>query len=280
MHETAHDSPLRRLLRRLMQPFAGGAGTGVDIGNDEWEALRRQAPFIATLRPEEEERLRRLSAQLLAQKEFVGIESEPTRGQCLLIAAYAALPVLEIGLEPYRDWRTVLLYPDTFVPDHEWVDEDGIVHQGAMPQSGEAWERGPVILSWEDTRNDAAVIVHEMMHVLDAGNGEVNGFPPLARDHSAADWTRDFSAAWEAFVAMVEEGATPEHELPLDPYAASAPEEFLAVAAEAFFFEPERLRLALPAVYDHLATYFRQQPHRRAAVTPTRGSGMPHGLSA
>ncbi|WP_017925161.1 zinc-dependent peptidase [Thioalkalivibrio sp. HL-Eb18] len=278
MHDTPH-YPLRGLLKRLIEPFATGHGGRVPLGPDEWETLRRQVPFIATLTPEEAERLKGMVEELLGTREFVGIESEPTPGQCRMIAAYAALPVLELGLAPYRDWRTLVLYPDTFVPEHEWVDEDGIVHQGAMPQSGEAWERGPVILSWADVVRDGAVVVHEMTHVLDAGNGDVNGFPPLARDHSAADWTRDFTAAYEALVEAVEYDV-PEDQLPLDPYAATAPEEFLAVAAEAFFFEPQGLREALPAVYDHLVRYFRQEPHRRAAAIATQGTHLPHEISA
>ncbi|WP_038052838.1 zinc-dependent peptidase [Thioalkalivibrio sp. ALJ1] len=258
--------PLRGLFRRLLGPFAGLEPEAIALDNDEWEALRRRVPFIACLTPEERSRLRELIGQILAQKEFIGIAAEPEPWQCQVIAAYAALPVLELGLEPYRDWRTLILYPDTFVPEHEWVDEAGIVHQGAIPQSGEAWERGPVILSWNDVERDAAVVVHEMTHVLDAGNGEVNGFPPLPRGHSPEAWTEDFSRAFDGFVAAVESGRVPESELPLDPYAATAPEEFLAVAVESFFFEPGRLREAMPEIYEHLVAYFGQEPHRRGAL--------------
>lgn len=52
------------------------------------------------------------------------------------------------------------------------------------------------------------------------------------------------------------------------------------MAAEAFFFEPQGLRETLPAVYDHLARYFRQEPHRRAATIATRGAHLPHEISA
>lgn len=265
MHSTPH-FPLRGLLRRLLGPLAGIEPATVHLDNDEWEMLRQEVPFIATLVPEERARLRGLIGLILAHKEFVGIGAEPDPRECRIIAAYAALPVLELGLEPYRDWRTVVLYPDTFVPEHEWMDEAGVVHRGAMAQSGEAWERGPVILSWNDVQHDGAVVIHEMTHVLDAGNGDVNGFPPLPRGFSTEAWTRDFSRAFEAFVATVEAGCTDPDELPLDPYAATAPEEFLAVAAEAFFFQPARLRAAMPAIYAHLMAYFRQEPHRRGDV--------------
>ncbi|WP_019625921.1 zinc-dependent peptidase [Thioalkalivibrio sp. ALJT] len=278
MHSSP-DFPLRGLFRRLLGPFAGLEPESVPLNNAEWETLRQRVPFIATLTPEERSRLRELIGQILASREFIGIEAEPAPWQCQVIAAYAALPVLDLGLEPYRDWRTLILYPDTFVPEHEWIDEAGIVHQGAIPQSGEAWERGPVILSWNDVERDGAVVVHEMTHVLDAGNGGVNGFPLLPRNLSAREWTRDFSRAYEAFVAAVEATAEEDLEaLPLDPYAATAPEEFLAVAVEAFFFEPARLRAAMPKIYAQLVAYFGQEPHRRGGLIASSTQPAPEHM--
>ena len=46
--------------------------------------------------------------------------------------------------------------------------------------------------------------------------------------------------------------------LPLDPYAATAEAEFFAVAAEAFFVEPETLAASMPALFDLFRAYFRQ----------------------
>ncbi|MGM0553213.1 MAG: zinc-dependent peptidase [Pseudomonadota bacterium] len=263
----ASRNPIREWLNHLARPFAPHPARA-PLEAAGWDELQRDVPFIGYLVPDQQARLRDHIETLLGSKEFVGIDGEPAPRQCRIIAAYAALPVLELGLEPYRHWRTVILYPDTFVPEHEWMDEDGIMHRGATPQSGEAWEHGPVVLSWQDVLHDGAVVVHEMMHVLDAGNGEVNGFPPLPRGQSRPVWTRTFSEAYAALVARVEAGESPQT-LPLDPYAATAPEEFLAVAAESFFFEPAHLRATLPSVYAQLAAYFGQKPHRRATVIAT-----------
>ena len=51
----------------------------------------------------------------------------------------------------------------------------------------------------------------------------------------------------------------------LDPYAAEAPEEFFAVAAEAFFVAPHELKLEHAALYGLLARYFKQDPAARMA---------------
>jgi Mlc titration factor MtfA (ptsG expression regulator) len=54
----------------------------------------------------------------------------------------------------------------------------------------------------------------------------------------------------------------------LDPYGASSPAEFLAVAAQASFEQPRALRTRHPEVYRILASYFRQD---HAAWDDARG---------
>ena len=58
------------------------------------------------------------------------------------------------------------------------LDAHGILHEGDDELIGEAWERGPVILSWADVRSDIAaptegfcVAAHEIAHKLDALDG-------------------------------------------------------------------------------------------------------------
>lgn len=247
----------RRLLPAPPEPVA--------LSDREWNRLRTCAPFIAALSPTDADTLRARIGQFLARKTFKGIGLELQPGQCHLIAAYACLPVLHLGLNAYRDWRTVLVYPDSFAPEQEWVDEAGVHHRAIVPQAGEAWERGPVILSWNDIAADGAVIVHEMVHTLDAGNGEVNGFPPLPDHMSAQRWSAAFTDAYASLCAAIDHDREPA----LDPYAATDPAEFLAVACEYFFFAPAHLRNEMPEIYRQLCGYFRQEPHLRATEIPS-----------
>jgi MtfA peptidase len=251
----------RRLLPAPPEPVA--------LGDGEWTTLLANVPFIELLATAEAGMLRERIGEFLARKTFKGIGLDLQPWQRHLIAAYAALPVLHLGLDPYRDWQTVLVYPDTFAPEQEWVDEAGVHHHAIVPHAGEAWERGPVILSWNDIASDGAVIVHEMTHTLDAGNGEVNGFPPLPAGMSATAWTDAFSTAFEALREEIEHGEEPV----IDPYAATDPAEFLAVASEYFFFAPDYLRTEMPRVYRQLADYFRQEPHLRAEEIATNLGG-------
>lgn len=260
---------LRHLFQGLGRRLLPAPAAPLTLDDPEWAVLRARAPFIELLSADETQALRERIGQFLARKTFKGIGLELQPWQRHLISAYACLPVLRLGIDAYRDWQTLLVYPDTFAPEQEWVDEAGVHHQAVVPQAGEAWERGPVVLSWNDIAADGAVIVHEMAHTLDAGNGDVNGFPPLPATMSAQAWTAAFSTAYAALREEIERGEEPV----IDPYAATDPAEFLAVTCEYFFFAPGYLREALPEIYRHLSDYFRQQPHLRAAEIATHLPG-------
>ena len=110
------------------------------------------------------------------------------------IAALACLPVLNLGLDCYAGFVAVVVYPDEFViRDRETEDEDGVVHTEDAVLTGEAWEHGPVILSWQDIEASGQgagynVVAHEFAHKLDMQSGEANGVPPLHSGMRVADF--------------------------------------------------------------------------------------------
>lgn len=176
------------------------------------------------------------------------------------IATLACWPVLELGYDWLRGWREVIVYPGGFRARRVHDDDDGLVHEWDEDLAGESWDQGPLILSWEDLQLDLAepedcmnVVVHEIAHKLDARSGAADGMPPLPRSIAAGDWQREFQSAFDALGALADsdpDGA------PIDPYAASAPEEFFAVCSEYHFLAPERLRAAYPRVAELLARFY------------------------
>ena len=56
----------------------------------------------------------------------------------------------------------------------------------------------------------------------------------------------------------------------VDPYGASAPEEFFAVTSEAFFVNPTLLLAGDAPVYALLRRYFRTDPAARRALQVSR----------
>lgn len=232
------------------------------IPEAEWRATVAGLLLLEGLTSTEIERLRDLATLFLREKALEpagGLELTPEMGP--FIAAQACLPILNLGLDYYQDWSAVILYPEGFLTHHEYTDAIGLVHSIHRPLIGEAWERGPVILSWADilaSRNEPSlnVVIHEMAHKLDMLTGEANGLPPLHRDMTLSTWSRVFTAAYKDLCRKVDRGRPTA----LDPYAADSPGEFFAVISEAFFETPEIVTEHYPEVYQQLRAFYRQDP--------------------
>jgi Mlc titration factor MtfA (ptsG expression regulator) len=238
------------------------------IPDPAWDAAIAAVPLLAGLDAPTRARLRELALLFLHEKriepahELVLDDAMRTR-----IAALACLPILELGLDWYAGFVAVVVHPDAFViRDREIEDEDGVVHIGDDVLSGEAWEFGPVILSWRDIEASGQgegfnVVAHEFAHKLDLQSGEGDGTPPLPAGMRLAEWRAVFDDAYAALDRQLAAGDEPW----IDPYAAEDPGEFFAVCVELFFDVPAALQTELPAVYAQLARFFRQDPAARGA---------------
>ena len=233
---------------------------------EKWEAAVADWPVAARYRGAERDALRELTFRFIARKDFVsGAGFVLTDAMCLKVATMACVPILQLGLDWYRNWYTVILYEDDFMPARVHVNDDGVVHDDAPVLSGEAWLRGPVILSW-GAINEAGphasdglahnVVIHEMAHKLDMLRDGANGAPPLHPDMRRGEWHEIFTAAWERLHADQDA----HRDLPVDDYALTSPAEFFAVCSETFFEDPQRLKEGLPEVYRLLCQFYRQQP--------------------
>lgn len=246
-----------------------------------WQATLDGLPFLSYLNATDLARLRETTSLFLAQKQFsTAHDLELTDAMTVAIAAQASLPVLNLGLDLYRGWVGVTVYPGEFVIRKTVEDEDGVVHEVEHDASGEAWEGGPVVLSWEDAQmtdgSDAYnVVIHEFAHKIDMLTGEADGHPPLFRRlHAPLDsqaWADVFDHAYDRFCARVD--AVPERrwarferESLIDPYAADHPSEFFAVCSEALFVRPKAFEAEYPELYRLLARYYRQDPAGTGAL--------------
>lgn len=237
------------------------------ISEEVWAKLVQGTPVLGALSRSEQHRLRELASLFLHQKRVVGAGDfsvdEPMRAA---VAAQACLLILNLSLDYFDGWSEVIVYPDAFYVPSTQPDEAGVVHSGERLLGGEAWGRGPVLLSWADIashhRNHPTnVILHEFAHKLDLLNGTANGMPPLHRDMEPGRWSEEFLQAYNAMLHQVQGG----HRGRIDPYAVESPAEFFAVVTEFFFERPALLQRELPAVYRQLAAFYRQDPLKRLA---------------
>jgi Mlc titration factor MtfA (ptsG expression regulator) len=231
------------------------------IGDAEWSALLASSALFDRLGIAERGDLRALAERFLGSKAFSAAGGhELDGGQRLAIAALACLPVLHLGFDALAGWREVIVYPGEFRVKREHHDEQsGVVTEGEDDLIGEAWEHGPVILSWADVATDLAhpfdgfnVVAHEIAHKLDMRDGAMNGVPQLPPHLARREWIATMQSAYDALVRAVERGRVTL----IDPYAAESADEFFAVASEMHFSDPATLRRAAPAVGALLARYY------------------------
>lgn len=256
----------RRRKKLLEEPFP-----------EQWqEILRQNTAHMEWLNATERALLRDLVQVFVAEKSWEGCGGlELTDEIRVTIAADACLLLLGLPHDVYDSVRTILVYPSTVISPQRQLGFFEVATAplgGPRPVIGEAHLRGPVILSWDAVRRGARhpehghnVVFHEFAHKLDMLDSYADGTPPLASRADYTRWGEVFSASFTALRAEAERGRPTL----LDPYGATNEAEFFAVATEAFFNLPLKLREGELALYELLAGFYQQDPAARVE----RGDG-------
>jgi Mlc titration factor MtfA (ptsG expression regulator) len=258
----------------------------VEIPQELWAGELTSLRWLRHWSAREIDGLRQLCAAFLAAKSMTGVAGLVLTPEMQLhIAAQACVPIARLGLEWYGGWSGIVVYPAAFRVRRHEVDPAGVVSEVDAELTGEAWDGGPVILSWEDAAPAAGsapeaaacnVVIHEFAHKIDLLDGDADGIPPFdPRKHPGLRreaWAEVLEDAYERFCAELDlvdaeipPDVDPESEqgeryyahLPLDPYAATDPGEFFAVSSESFFLDPQRLELAFPEWFRMLRSFYR-----------------------
>jgi len=179
------------------------------------------------------------------------------------IAAQACLLLLHMPYPKYTRVRRVLVYPSAFVPKTVESLSSGQVVRPDVPLRGQAWTSGVVVLGWDAVERDTRVatdgenvVLHEFAHMLDAEDGSMDGIPVVESASAYRAWARVLSTKFAEFLQRVESGDLTT----LNPYGAENRAEFFAVATEAFFEKPVKLREAQPELYALLVDFFKLDP--------------------
>lgn len=219
-------------------------------------------PFYRRLRPDDAARLRDGIRIFVAEKRFHGAGGlEVTDAIRVVIAAAAVRLVLHLDIDLLAPLREIVVYPFEALRDPK--------RRGAAIL-GEAHHFGTVVLSWPAVREGLAdpcdghdTATHEFAHVLDRAGGGFTGTPPLrAREHYRA-WAE---VMHRRFLRL--RRGHPEERWVLRDYGATNEAEFFAVATEAFFERPVRMRELTPDLYDELRRFYGFDPAQDPSCGP------------
>lgn len=180
----------------------------------------------------------------------------------VLIAAQACLLILNRPGNYYPGFRSILVYPETYVANS--THNDGMLQVTATStRAGESWQRGPVILAWDhvlqgarDSRDGHNVVMHEFAHKLDEENAAMDGLPLLPTAEQYQQWSEVLNAEFIVQQQKLAEGADDV----IDSYGATSPAEFFAVVTETFFEKPHQLGHCHPKLYEQFKLCYLLDP--------------------
>lgn len=244
----------RRRRKLLAEPFP-----------TSWsEILQKNFPLYLRLSDNDRRELHDAIRIFVAEKSFEGAGGqEITEEIKVTIAAQACVLLLRRETDYYPKLRSIIVYPRAFVSVVREQAGYGMVSEREVVRLGEAWGHGSVVLSWNDSRSGAAdindghnLVFHEFAHQLDQEDGDANGAPILERSSMYVAWARVLGETY----AQLQNDSKRKRSTVLDTYGATNPAEFFAVATEAFFEKPRRLRQKHPELYEELKLYYQQDP--------------------
>ena len=233
---------------------------------DDWrEVLRQNVVHYSRLTADQRRNLERRVQVFVAEKNWEGCNGVTVTDEMkVTIAAQACLLVLAFEDEHFDNVLSILVYPTAFLAKDVQIGRAGVVIQNQQVRLGEAWYRGPVIVSWEDAlaggrqqQPGRNLVLHEFAHQLDMQNGrELDGTPPLPPGDLAARWADVMEQEFQRLRHDCHSYARPL----LDCYGTTNRAEFFAVATETFFESPAALSSRHPELYEVLRAYYQQEP--------------------
>lgn len=236
------------------------------VFKDVWiQHLQAKLPIYSNLPPPLQESLHGKITQFISTTTFEGSDGlELTDEIVLSVAAQACILVLNHDEPPYPELNKVVLYPSVFttVIETEFEDE-GTFTEEMVECEGESWDDGTVLLAWDAVSHGAHnqsdgdnVTLHEFAHQLDARDGDTDGVPLLQTPKAYQAWATVMGDHCSDFIERVMNGEATV----LDPYAATNPGEFFAVATETFFEKPQALKAKRPSLYEALQDFYQLDP--------------------
>ncbi|MBX2852766.1 MAG: zinc-dependent peptidase [Phycisphaeraceae bacterium] len=227
-----------------------------------WDIIDENVPLVRGMDKPDRKELGGIIQILIHEKTFEGCGGlEITDTIRLTILAQAAVLLLNRDTGYYPTLKTILVYPSTYFANHQEVLPDGTVVEGKQARLGESWYRGSLVLAWDNVQSSAwnhddgrNVTLHEFAHQLDGVATGMDGAPDLNCSERYRSWARVLGDEYATLSEKLHKG----HKTKLDPYAATNPPEFFAVATEYFFEKPGMMRRHYPELYDELAAFYKQ----------------------
>ncbi|MDQ6845753.1 MAG: zinc-dependent peptidase [Bacteroidota bacterium] len=217
----------------------------------EREILQQHVLFYQRLSAGEKIRFEERVKAFLQKIRITGVKTAVEDRDRVFVAAAAIIPIFAFKGWEYRNIHEVLLYPASFTKEYDLEGADrnvlGMVGTGPM--------QNVMLLSQQDLRtgflnhtDKSNTAIHEFVHLIDKTDGSTDGVPETLLHHK---YVLPFLRRIHEEIQLINSGQSD-----INPYGAANEAEFLAVAAEYFFEQPEKMKEKHPELYDLLEQVF------------------------
>lgn len=196
----------------------------------------------------------------------------------IVIASQACILTLAVPGDAFPGLREILVYPAGFLAKRgrdvrQWIGTAD--HEQPVPELGEAWGNGVIVLGWEaalegatDSTDGSNLVFHEFAHQFAYERhltpppiefAALPGFAdirPVVKDPDA--WRRVLDESYGRRCDKRDALSV------LDTYATTNLAEFFAVATEVFFERPEALQAEDAELYAQLVSLYGRDPRSQA----------------
>ncbi len=213
--------------------------------NPSWRnILNKEVSFYADLKETDKQRFEQELLYFFDDVTITGVKIEIDDTDRLLVGASAVIPLFGFPELRYRNINEVLLYEGSFNDEHQ-TEGDG---RNILGKVGKGNMNRLMILSlpalragFKNENSSSNVGIHEFVHLIDMADGAVDGLPEsLMQKQYVAPWLKLMHKEIESIK---------EDKSDINPYGATSEVEFLSVASEYFFNNPEKFQEKHPELY-------------------------------
>lgn len=183
----------------------------------------------------------------LLNVEIIGVDTEVTHEDRILVAAGAIIPVFKLKKWHYAGLHRVEIHPDHFlIPDHNKM-ANGLVGWGEM-DGRMMLSRKALYAGFDNQSDHKNVAIHEFVHILDKQDGKIDGI--LKNVMSEAD-IKHWKKVINDSIDSIQNGDSN-----IRKYGKENPSEFLAVVSEYYFENPSAMRSEHPMIFNALESFY------------------------
>lgn len=223
----------------------------------QWRALLAQhVAFYNRLNPLEKTKFENRVHIFLLNVQIVGVDTEVTHLDRILIASGAIIPIFGFDSWHYSNLEVVEVYPDKFLIPNTQQYANGLVGWGKM-EGRVKLSRKALIHGFYDNTDQKNVAIHEFVHVLDMQDGNTDGkLGKIMKEIDIKPWLQIIHTKMNAINAGNSS---------IRDYGSTSNAEFLAVVSEFFFESPEKMKTEHPELYQFLDRFYnpKNQPKQQ-----------------